>query len=468
MSNGLALKTIRELSYLIKTKQISPVELTSDVLDRAETLNPKVNAYIAIHRELAEKDAKIAEKEIMDGNYRGPLHGIPFALKDMFAFKDRIRTMASRQHSPHPENYEATVVSKLRKAGVIFTGTLNMMEYAFGDDPDPPYGVCKNPWNTDYFPGGSSSGSGVALAADMVIASVGSDTGGSIRTPSAYCGVVGLKPTSGRVSKYGAYPLSWTYDHIGPMAKTVEDVAIVFQHIAGYDPKDPITTNVPVPNYKKFLREDIKGLVIGVNEDHFFKDINPEIEALTRKAIRDLESMGATIKQVDIPHLENVYFIEVVTAFSEGAAVHADNLINSPKLYGDSLRQGLLLGHLITGSDYAMAQQLRQKICESFERAFEEIDVLIAPTTPNPASTLKQRYEKSEQKEVPNLKERGTRILSPANAAGLPSLSVPCGFINELPVGMQLIGKQFSEGTLFNVAYAYEKFKGITRKPSIS
>lgn len=467
MSNQLAFKTIEELAHLIKSKECSPVEVTDEILDRAEALNPRVNAYISIDREKAEQAAKQAEAEIVSGHERGPLHGIPFALKDMFAFEDRVRTMASNVHSTHPEGYEATVVNKLKEAGAIITGTLNMIEYAFGNSFNPRFGICRNPWNLSHFTGGSSSGSGAAVSADMVIASLGSDTGGSIRIPAAWCGVVGLKPTYGRVSKYGAYPLSWSYDHVGPITKSVADAALVLEAIAGYDVNDPTTIDVPVPNYSHLLTEDIRGLVIGINEDYYFHNIDPDVEALVRKGIEDLVSMGAVVKPVDLPYIEQAHFAEVVTVHSEAATIHRENLNNHSDELGDVLRYNLLLGHLISGSDYTMAQQVRRKIRDSFNNAFQTVDVLISPTTPVTAATIEQRKAMESDSGVPNFKSRGLRLTSPSNAVGLPSMSIPCGFVNGLPVGMQLIGKPFYEGDLFRIGYAYEKSHPMQIKPNV-
>lgn len=469
MSEELAYKTISELSSLIQTKEISPVELTEAVLNRAERLNEKIHAYIHIHRDDALRDAKQAEQEINTGTYRGPMHGIPVAMKDMFAFKDWIRTMGSNIHPDKPAGYDATVVARLKEAGAIFTGTLHMTEYAMSGSSNPKYGICKNPWNLDYFPGGSSTGSGAALAADMVIGSVGSDTGGSVRNPSSWSGVVSLKPTYGRISKYGVFPVSWTYDHLGPMGKNVKDVAHIFEAIAGYDPKDSSTRAEQVPKISEHLSKDITGLTIGMDEEHFFSQIHPEVDSVVRKAIMRLEEMGANVKRVKVPYVEYTNFVEIVTAYSEAATIHQHSLRERPEDFGDDVQASLYFGHLFNSTDYTLAQHLRRKMTEGFTEVFREVDVLIAPSTPIPAPSFKDRekmFEK-ENNHVPDFKERGTRLSSPANAAGIPSISIPCGFVNDLPIGIQMMGKFFDEQTLFNIAYAYEQAYPLNRKPDL-
>ncbi len=325
--SDLALKTIEELSSMLYSKKISPVELCDAVLKRINAYNDKINAFLHIDVEKTKQLALQAEKEIISGNYRGALHGIPVALKDIFFKKGETTTSGSKVHKNFVANYNATVVSKLENAGAVFAGSLNMHEYALGLTTDNPhFSTVHNPWNLKKIAGGSSGGSGAAIAADLTIASLGTDTGGSIRIPASACGIVGLKPTYGRVSKFGCFPFAWTLDHIGPMVKTVTDAAIVLQVIAGYDPKDPTSSNSQVPNYKEFLNDDIKGIVIGINEEYFFNDIDPKVETVVRNAIEHLQKMGAKIKTVSIPSLRHVLYVALVTAFSEASAVHEHNL----------------------------------------------------------------------------------------------------------------------------------------------
>src|SRR4051812_28106014 len=282
MSEVLAKKTISELAPLLQRREISPVEVTQSVLDRTKKLNDSINAYIDINNEKQVlQSAKLAEKEILKGSYRGALHGIPLALKDILYFKGEKVTMGSKIHQNFIPDSDATVVAKLKEAGALFTGKLNMHEYAYGGTTNNPhFGPCRNPWDLDRIPGGSSGGSGAAVASDMTIASLGTDTAGSIRIPASICGIVGLKPTHGLVSKYGCFPLSWSLDHIGPMTKTVEDAAILLECITGYDENDATSVKSSPFNYNKALTGDIKGRVIGIEEDFFFNMIDHDVDSL--------------------------------------------------------------------------------------------------------------------------------------------------------------------------------------------
>ncbi|GGF94257.1 amidase [Paenibacillus abyssi] len=457
MSKELASKSIGELAPLIASKQLSPVELTQTVLKQAEAYNTEINAFIRIDSDLALESAKKAEAEIMDGSYIGPLHGIPMALKDIFALKGQVSTMGSKIHKDYVADYDATVVANLKEAGAIMTGTLNMHEYAWGGTTNNPhFGPCRNPWNTERIPGGSSGGSGAAVAADMTIASLGTDTAGSIRIPAAICGIVGLKPTHGRVSKYGCFPLSWSLDHIGPMTKTVTDAAIVLQAIAGYDHNDPTTLDVPIPAYADFLTEDIKGMVIGVEESYFFHNIDDEVAAAVRQGIETLKTLGAEIKIVSIPNLKHTMFAEYVTVLGESGAIHHNNLKLRPLDFGEDVRLSLGLAELPSAVDYVMAQQLRRKLILDFDEVFRSIDVLVTPTLPLVAPEIGADFSIVNGKQSP-VTDDLIRLTSPSNLAGLPSLTVPCGFSKGLPIGMQLIGKPFDDGTLLKVGYAFER-----------
>ncbi|GAB7054535.1 amidase [Paenibacillus sp. YK5] len=457
MRKDLASKSIEELAPLIASKQLSPVELTQTMLEQAEAFNPEINAFIRIDVETAMESAKQAELDIMNGNYIGPLHGIPMALKDIFFLKGQVSTMGSKIHKDFVADYDATVVSKLKQAGAIMTGTLNMHEYAWGGTTNNPhYGPCRNPWDTERIPGGSSGGSGAAVAADMTIASLGTDTAGSIRIPSSICGIVGLKPTHGRVSKYGCFPLSWSLDHIGPMTKTVTDAAIVLQAIAGYDENDPTTLDAAIPAYTDFLTEDIKGMVIGIEEDYYFHNIDEGVAAAVRKGIETLKALGAEIKPVSIPHLKHTMFAEYVTILGESGAIHHNNMKLRPLDFGEDVRLALGLAELPTAVDYVMGQQLRRKLIQDFDEAFRSIDVLVTPTLPIVAPKIGANTSIVNGIES-DVTDDLIRLTSPSNLTGLPSLTIPCGFSNGLPVGLQLIGKALDEGTLLKAGYAFER-----------
>ena len=467
LSKELISKSVEELAPLIENKTISPVELTKTVLDHAETNNEQINAYINISRQDAETSAKKAEEEIVNGNYRGMYHGIPMGIKDNIYFKDEVTTMASKIHENFVSDYDATVVKKLRDAGVIFTGKLNMHEYAWGiTNNNPHYGACRNPWDLEKIPGGSSGGSGAAVAADMSVASLGTDTAGSIRIPSSACGIVGLKPTHGRVSKYGCYPLAWSLDHIGPMTKTVKDAAGLMNVIGGYDKNDPTSVDVPVDNYLDF-NGDVKDLVIGVNEDYFFNQVDSDIEKLVRQSIQSLVDQGAKVEEVKIPSLQYAEWAELVTSLSEASAIHHTDLLKRPDDFGHDIRLLFELGELPSAVDYLQAQQVRRQLKQDFAKAFEEVDLLISPTLPVIPPSIGEDFADLNGKKV-DLIDSIIRFTGPGNLTGLPALSIPCGTKGNMPVGLQIMGPAFSEKAILNAGYALEQTNPLEgRKPSL-
>jgi len=469
MNQELSAKSIQELSPLLRDRQISPVELTNAVLTKAESNNEQVNAYIEIDREKAIQEAARAESEIMNGDYRGPLHGIPMALKDILYFKGERVTLGSKIHQDFVPDYDATVVSKLKQEGVVFTGKLNMHEYAWGaTTTNPHFGACHNPWDLTKIPGGSSGGSGAAVAADMTIASLGTDTGGSIRIPASACGIIGLKPTHGRISKYGCFPLSWSLDHIGPMTKTVYDAALLLETLSGYDPQDPTSVNTPSKNFTSLLSENLNGTVIGINEEYFFKNVDKKVEDTVRGAIHVLERLGARIETVKLPALQFSEFAELVTITSEASAIHHDNLVKQPANFGDDVRFLLEFGELISSVDYLKAQQIRRQLDNDFAKAFEGIDVLITPTLPFLPNNIGESTVSINGKQLSFLDEV-IRFTGPGNLTGLPALSIPCGIQDGLPVGLQIMGPAFKEESVLNVAYALEKTNPLKgRKPALS
>lgn len=469
MSELWAKKTIDDLAPLLKNREISPVEVTKSVLDRVQKLNTSINAYIDIkNEEEVLREAEQAEKEIMAGSYRGALHGIPLALKDILNFKGETVTMGSKIHQHFIPEYDATVVSKLKKAGALFTGKLNMHEYAYGGTTNNPhFGACRNPWNLDKIPGGSSGGSGAAVAADMTIASLGTDTAGSIRIPASICGIVGLKPTHGLVSKYGCFPLSWSLDHIGPMTKTVKDAAILLEFITGYDEKDATSVVSTPVNYVHALTGDIRGKVIGIEEDFFFNLIDNEVDSLVREGIRKLEDLGVKIELVKIPSLKYSEFAEYMTFMAESALIHQNNFNERPQDFGNDVRQSLRMANIPTASDYLKAQQIRMRLAKEFSKMFEQVDVLIAPTLPVIASAIGEETVFINGQECSQT-DTLIRLTSPANLVGIPSISIPVGFSKGMPVGMQILGPAFSEALIMNFAYAFEQtnpLKGL--KPVI-
>ncbi|GEK60338.1 Asp-tRNA(Asn)/Glu-tRNA(Gln) amidotransferase GatCAB subunit A [Marinococcus halophilus] len=466
MSKEVVLKSVDELAPLIEQKSLSPVELTKAVLDHAEHTQQATNAYVEIYREEAEMEAKQAEKEIINGNYRGMYHGIPMALKDIIYYKDKVTTMASKIHQNFVSNYDATVVKKLKEAGVVSTGKLNMHEYAWGiTNNNPHYGAVHNPWDLDKIPGGSSGGSGAAVAAGSSIASLGTDTAGSIRIPSSACGIVGLKPTHGRVSKHGVYPLAWSLDHVGPMTKTVKDAAGLLQTIAGFDRNDPTTVNVPVNNYIEHLTGNVKDLVIGVNEEYFFHQVDSGVEKLVRAGIQRLVDQGAKVKQVSMPSLQYAEWAELVTSLSEASTIHHQHLLTRAEDLGNDIRLLFELGELPSAVDYLQAQQVRRQLKQDFQKVFEDVDVLITPTLPVVPTSIGDDHADLNGEKV-DLIDNVIRFTGPSNLTGLPALSVPCGLKDGLPVGMQLVGPAFQEASILNIGYAFENTNPMDGKRS--
>ncbi|QOR85510.1 Asp-tRNA(Asn)/Glu-tRNA(Gln) amidotransferase subunit GatA [Geobacillus stearothermophilus] len=455
MEKRLNTKTISELSPLLKNKEVSPVELVDDVLEQIETLNNKLNAYIEVTAEKARKQAELAESEIRSGNYRGPLHGIPIAIKDILYVANETTTMGSKIHRNFRPTYSATVIEKLTEAGAVFPGKTNLHEYAWGaTNNNPHFGPARNPWDPERIPGGSSGGSGVATAAHMTIASLGTDTGGSIRIPSSFCGIVGLKPTYGLVSKYGCFPLAWSLDHIGPMAKTARDAAYILEAMAGYDPKDPTSTDAPATSYSTQFMESVKGVKIGI-EPYFFDHVDEGVERAVKQAIASLEREGAVVENVRIPTLQYAQYAEMITILSEASAIHHNHLVEREEDFGDDVRFLLKLGELPSAVDYLEAQQIRLKLDHEFMEIFNKVDVLITPTIPFLPPKIGQDTVWINGEEV-NFLDHIIRFTGPFNLTGLPVVTVPCGFVQGLPVGMQIIGPVFGEGTILNVADVFE------------
>lgn len=372
--------------------------------------------------------------------------------------------MSSKIHKDFVSDYDATVIKKLREAGVIFTGKVSMHEYAWGiTNNNPHYGAVKNPWNLEKIPGGSSGGSGAAVAVGSSVASLGTDTAGSIRIPSSACGIVGLKQTHGLVSKYGVYPLAWSLDHVGPMTKTVKDAAGLLQIIAGYDANDPTSVKVPVDDYVGKTTGDVKDLVIGVNEDYFFNEVDDDIEKLVRAAIDKLVEQGAKVKEVKIPALKYAEWAELVTSLSEASAIHHSDMLTRPDDFGHDIRMLFELGELPSAVDYLQAQQVRRQLKQDFQAAFNEVDILMMPTLPVLPNDIGDDWADLNGEKV-DLIDNIIRFTGPGNLTGLPALSVPCGFSKGLPVGLQFMGPAFGEAAILNAGYAFEQTNPLEGK----
>jgi aspartyl-tRNA(Asn)/glutamyl-tRNA(Gln) amidotransferase subunit A len=446
--------TITQAAAGLRRREFSPVELTKACIERIDAIDGKLHSFITVTADLALRQAAQAQQELSAGKNRGPLHGIPIALKDLYMTKGIRTTCHSAVLEHWIPDHDATAVVKLQEAGTILLGKLGMHEFAFGGPSvDAPFPAVKNPWNTAHIPGGSSSGSGAALAAGLCYGALGSDTGGSIRTPSSHCGIVGIKPTYGRVSRYGVVPLSWSLDHAGPMARSVEDCAILLQAIAGYDPRDPASANVAVPDFRARLRDDIKGLRVGVPRANWFdenKGIDPETEAVFDNALKTLESLGAVIVEIDGKAFSIARKANQTILVCEAYAYHENTLQATPMNFGSSVRRRMLEGAFLSAADYITAQRARSILNQQIRANFSRVDVFATPSAPRPPEAF-ESMDPNEQNLRPN-------FTNPFNLTGLPSISVPCGFTSGgLPVGLQVIAQPFEEATCFRVAYAYEQ-----------
>ncbi len=444
--------SISEAAALIKERKLSPVELTQACLDRIDRLQPQLNAFITLTADDAVKTAREAEAEIARGDHRGPLHGIPIALKDLFDVSGVPTTAGSKILAGNIAAADSASAARLRDAGAVILGKLNLHEFAYGaTGVNPHFGACRNPWDTERICGGSSSGSGSAVAAGLCFAALGTDTGGSIRIPASLCGIAGLKPTFGRVSRRGVVPLSWSLDHVGPMTRSVADCAIVLQAIAGHDPLDASSANEAVPDYSESLETGIEGLRAGVPRELFFDNLDPEVEGPVRAAIKTLEGLGARVTEIGLPYITEIPGGLTAIMLPEALAYHQKWMAERPNDYGDDVRYRLELGATYLAVHYVQAQRLRERAVAAWrERVFDKVDLIVTPTTAAAAS----RIGESDLSVTFGL----IRNTNPINFLGLPALSVPCGFTAAgLPVGMQLIGRWFEEATVLRASFAYEQ-----------
>lgn len=451
-STDLAFMTIAEAARRIETKELSPVELTQALVRRAEALDPQLNAYLLPTFERALDQARTAEREITGGGYRGPMHGIPFGLKDIYATAGIRTTAHSKICIDTVPATDATTVRRLYDAGAILNGKLATHEFAHGGPSfDLPWPPARNPWNRRHFTGGSSSGSGAAVAAGLVPAALGSDTGGSIRGPAALCGIVGLKPTYGLVSRCGVYANSYSFDHAGPMTWTVEDCAILLRAIAGHDPLDPASATRPVPDYQKALTGDIKGLRIGVVRHLHEEDcpVTAETGAALEAAFTVLRSLGATLGEVRLRPAQDYYDVKVTIAESELLAVHEQALRTRPGEFGEDFLGRVLPAVLISARDYVQAQRERRCILAEMAPVYDKFDVLVTATAGGPAPLL-GAWRTIEFWRRPSL-------TTPFNVTGGPALAQCIGFgAAGLPLSMQIVGRPFDDATVLRVAHAYE------------
>jgi aspartyl-tRNA(Asn)/glutamyl-tRNA(Gln) amidotransferase subunit A len=443
--------TIAEAASLIERRKLSPVALTRAFLDRIAAVDPQLNAYLLVTAEQALDQARVAEAEIMSGNYRGPMHGIPFALKDIYCTSGIRTTSHSRTRADYVPDFDATTVAKLHQAGAILLGKLATHEFAHGGPSfDLPWPPARNPWNREHLTGGSSSGSGASVAAGLAMGALGSDTGGSIRNPAALCGLAGLKPTYGLVSRFGVYTNSFSYDHAGPMTWSIEDCAIMLQAIGGHDPRDPASAKQAVPDYRAALTGSIKGLRIGVLR-HLFEDdapLAPAAKTALEAAFDVLRGLGATLEDTRIRPAEVYHDVKITGAESELYAVHEPVLRTRLGDFGEDFLGRTLGALLISAADYVQASRWRRVLVAEMAPLYTNYDVLVT-AAPGPAPRL-------DSWRTINFWQRPS-LTTPFNVLGGPALAQCIGFTDDgLPLSMQIVGRPFDDATVLRVAHAYE------------
>ena len=444
--------TIRDLNRLgvgealqaISHKEVSALDLVKTALERIAQVDPELKCYISVMEEQAIEAARQAKP--------GTLTGVPFSVKDLYETAGVRTTAGSKFFANYVPERDAEAVHRLRQAGAVILGKTNMHEIALGlTTVNPHYGTCRNPWDRTRVSGGSSGGSAAALAARLCAGSLGSDTGGSIRVPAALCGIVGLKPTYGRVSLRGVIPLSWNLDHAGPMARQVRDVALILQALAGYDPEDPYSIDAPVDDYLSEIDGGVKGMRLALVRGEYFEQNHPEVQAALEQAARDLSSIGAHVDEIEDPGLYSAALANGMMTTADAAAYHHERLVEKPGDFGADVLRRLRGGEDLPMRDYIMARRTQTLLRRQFARLFERFDGLLLPTTPVTAPPI-------EGPDAVELARLLTRYTAPFNLTGLPALSLPCGFdLNGLPVGLQIVGPAWGERQVLQIGYAYEQ-----------
>jgi len=487
---GIHELTIHELHELLVKKEFTSREATEALFQRIREVDGKTGAYLLLTEDKAFRQADEVDRKIARGDAIGDLAGIPIGLKDILCTKGIRTTCGSKILENYVPFYDGTAIRKLKEGQAVFLGKLNMDEFAMGSSTENSrFQITRNPWNLDLIPGGSSGGSAAAVAADECIAALGTDTGGSIRQPAACCGVVGMKPTYGRVSRYGLVAFASSLDQIGPITKDVTDCAIVLNGISGYDPSDSTSVNIEVPDYKKSLVNDIKGIRIGIPDEYFVEGTDPDVEKGVKEAIDQLRRLGAEIIRISLPHTEYavaIYYI-IATAEASSNLARYDGVKYGYRKkgyrdlmemytrtrqegFGQEVKRRIILGTYVLSAGYyeayyRKASQVRTLIKKDFEKAFEKVDVVVAPTAPTPAFAIGEKIDNPLQMYLSDI------FTIPVNLAGIPGISVPCGFTRKnLPIGLQLMGKHFDEGMLLRVAYTFEQNSDfhLKRPPQIA
>lgn len=455
-------ESLTAVAEAIRTGKLSPVEAVERCLERVRKWDGRIRAFIALDEEGALRSARALEAEAAAGRWRGPLHGVPLGFKDLCHLKGQPTSCGTSLPGYFTSAQECTAARRLLEGGAVSLGKLNMTELALGAFGDNAHhGDADNPWRAGHATGGSSSGSGAGVAAGFFAGAVGSDTGGSIRLPAACCGVVGLKPTYGRVSRAGAMVLSWSMDHLGPLSWTARDVALMLQVMAGRDAADPTASRRAVPDYLATVDRGITGVRVGLPENYFFHDVGDEMATGVRQAARQLEHLGAHVVDLQLPDPQHMTDVAMLIARAESSALHTRILREQPEALQPTVRARLELGTGIPAYDYLQALRLRAKLTRAFVRdVFEEVDVLVTPVIPEPAPAWATLREATVA-EFNARSARFSRLTRPFNGYGLPALSVPCGFTaSGLPMAFQAVGRPFDEGLLLRLGHAYQEAAG--------
>lgn len=447
---------LRQVALQLKQRKVSPVELARITFARLREQEPKITAYACFTEARAMAAAQQAEREIVAGRWRGEMHGVPVAVKDLYDMGGLPTTCSSKVRHDHIASQDSACVERLEQAGAVIVGKTHTHEFAYGA-ATPTTG---NPWDPTRIPGGSSGGSGATVAARGCYMAMGTDTGGSIRIPSALCGTVGLKPTFGRVSRHGIASLSWSLDHAGPLARTVADAAVTLGAVAGYDPRDNGSADVPVADYLAELEHGVRGLRIGVPKNYYFDLLDPEVEKAAREAIAQLGREGATLVEVDIPMADKIMAVEFGILLPEASAYHQKMLRERGDLYQPDARALLEMGEFIPATDYIAALRVRGQVKAAWQRLFQDgsLDGIVAPTVPVPALPRDQDQLSWPDGTVEQAIDAFVRLMAPCNITGLPSLALPSGFSDEgLPLSIQVIGRPFQEARVLRIGRAYER-----------
>ncbi|MDD5022379.1 MAG: Asp-tRNA(Asn)/Glu-tRNA(Gln) amidotransferase subunit GatA [Endomicrobiaceae bacterium] len=474
--NEIIKMTATELAEKIRTKQLKSVEITQAFINRAKEVDPKIKAYMNINEEYALVQAKISDQKISEGKDLGALEGVPVAIKDNILIKDLKMTASSKILENYIAPYDATVIEKLKTAGAVFVGKTNLDEFAMGSSTEnSAFFTTRNPWNLEHIPGGSSGGSASAVSAMTAPLALGTDTGGSIRQPASCCGIVGVKPTYGRVSRFGAVAFASSLDQIGPMSKTVEDSALLLNVLAGYDKKDSTSINKPVPNYLVNINKDLKGIKIGLPKEYFIDGLDSDVKKAIDNAIEVYKNLGCEMIEISLPHTDYAVAVYYIICCSEASAnlarydgvrygfrAECDNLLDEYRKsrgqgFGAEVKRRIMLGTYALSAGYydayyGKAQKVRTLIKQDFEKAYEKVDIILTPSAPTPAFKIGEKSSDPLQMYLSDI------FTISCNLAGVGGISVPCGFSKGgIPIGLQLLSKYFDEETMFNVAYKYQQ-----------